>query len=69
VSPLADATTLGAGLLAGVAVGVWRDLDEAAATCSPAATVAPANALNRDRWREALTRASGWIPDLSALDF
>ncbi|HKA04085.1 MAG TPA: FGGY family carbohydrate kinase, partial [Acidimicrobiales bacterium] len=60
VSPLADATTLGAGLLAGVAVGVWRDLDEAAATFSPAATVAPANALDRDRWREALTRASGW---------
>jgi glycerol kinase len=69
VSPVADATTLGAGYLAGVAVGVWRNLDEAAATWAPRATVTPARTLDRDRWREALTRASGWIPDLSALDF
>jgi len=69
ISRVADATTLGAGYLAGAAVGVWRDLDEAAETWAPRATVTPARTLDRERWREALTRASGWIPDLSALDF
>jgi len=69
VSPLADATTLGAGFLAGVAVGVWNDLAAAVATWSPRAIVAPARALDREQWRTALTRASGWIPELSALDF
>jgi len=69
VSPIADATTLGAGFLAGVATGVWTDLAEAAATWSPRAVVAPARALDREQWRMALSRASGWIPELSALDF
>jgi len=69
VSPVAEATTLGAGFLAGVAVGVWDDLDAAVATWSPRTVIAPARALDRDQWRMAVTRASGWIPELSALDF
>jgi glycerol kinase len=69
VSPVVEATTVGAGVLAGLAVGVWSSLDETAATWSPRARVEPGERLDRDRWREALTRASAWIPDLSALDF
>jgi glycerol kinase len=69
VSPIADATTLGAGFLAGVGVGVWPDLAEATATWSPRAVVAPARTLDREQWRAAVNRASGWIPELSALDF
>jgi glycerol kinase len=69
ISPVADATTLGAAFLAGVGVGVWSDLAGAAATWSPRATFAPGRELDRAQWRTALTRASGWIPELSALDF
>jgi hypothetical protein len=31
--------------------------------------VEPARALDRDRWREAVERAAGWEPDLSAISF
>jgi glycerol kinase len=69
VSPVVEATTVGAGVLAGLAVGMWPSLAESATTWSPSAVVAPRQALDRERWRDALTRASAWIPDLSALDF
>ena len=39
VSPTTDATTLGAGLLAGFAIGTWSTIDELADTWQPAATV------------------------------
>jgi glycerol kinase len=68
VSPVMEATTVGAGILAGLAVGMWSSLDEAAGW-SPRAIVEPGPRLDRERWRDALTRASAWIPDLSALDF
>jgi len=69
VSPVVEATTVGAGILAGVAVGTWSGAEEAAAGWSPRAVVEPGPPLDRERWRDALTRASAWIPDLSALDF
>jgi glycerol kinase len=69
VSPVTEATTLGAGYLAGLAVGTWTDLDEVADSWSPAAVVEPTGSLDRDRWRQAIERSSRWIPDLSALDF
>ena len=69
VSPVLEATTLGAAFLAGMAVGIWADEDEVAATWSPRSTVAPAATTDRRRWREACERARGWIPELSALDF
>ena len=69
VSPVAEATTLGAAFLAGIAVGTWSSLEEAAGTWSPARVVEPAAATDRDRWRDAVERASAWIPELSALDF
>ncbi len=69
VSPVADATTLGAGFLAGLAVGVWSDVDDLAAAWRPRATIDPGPPLDRERWAEAVERARGWIPSLSALDF
>ena len=69
VSPVTEATTLGAAFLAGLAVGTWGGWDDIAATWSPAVAVAPGRPLDRERWHEARRRAGGWEPDLSALDF
>ena len=69
VSPVLEATTLGAAFLAGLAVGTWKGWDDVATAWSPAAVVEPTRTLDRDRWREARSRATAWIPDLSALDF
>ncbi len=57
VSPVVDATTLGAGLLAGLAVGSWKSLDDVAGTWRPARIVEPARQLDRSQWAEAVTRA------------
>ena len=69
VSPQTEATTIGAGYLAGLAVGVWDSFDDIAAAWRPHAVVAPTRQLDREQWAEAITRAREWIPDLSALDF
>ena len=69
VSPVTEATTLGAGFLAGVAVGTWNSLGEAVRTWAPRQTVTPTDQLDRKTWREAVSRAAGWIPELSGLDF
>jgi glycerol kinase len=69
VSPVLEATTLGAAFLAGVAVGTWSDLAEIADHWAPRTTVDPGPALDRARWAEAVTRATAWIPELSGLDF
>jgi glycerol kinase len=68
-----DATTLGAGYLAGVGVGVWSGTSDLDDHWRPAARYEPARGtaatVGRDRWHEAVGRSRGWIPDLSALDF
>jgi glycerol kinase len=69
VSPEREATTLGAGYLAGLAVGTWSGWDEIAAGWHPATVVEPGRELDRARWREAVERAAGWEPDLSAISF
>jgi glycerol kinase len=69
VSSTIDATTLGAGFLAGAATGVWADVATAAGSWRPARTIEPAGGGARERWAEAIRRAGGWIPELSALDF
>ncbi len=69
VSPVREATTLGAAYLAGLAVGTWGKFEELADLWRPRAAVEPIASLDRDRWREAVTRATSWIPELSALDF
>ncbi|MBM3729735.1 MAG: hypothetical protein FJW44_02785 [Actinobacteria bacterium] len=77
VSPVSEATTLGAAFLAGTARdtgAIWPTLDAAVSTWAPATTVRPsisdtARATARDKWAQTLRSAKAWIPDLSALDF
>jgi glycerol kinase len=69
IAPVTDATTLGAGFLAGLATGVWNGFDDVAAAWKPRATIEPGPPPDRVRWNRAVERAAGWIPDLSALDF
>jgi glycerol kinase len=73
VSPVSEATTLGAAYAAGLATGTWSDLDDISALWRPRATIDPDPNVDRDRtradWARAVTRVEGWIPDLSALDF
>jgi glycerol kinase len=69
VSPVLEATTLGAGFLAGLATGVWDSWDDLGATWSPRVRVEPGAVTDRDRWRDAVDRSREWFSDLSALDF
>ena len=73
VSPVAEATTVGAAYLAGLAVGTWSDLDEIESLWSPHSTVDPQSNYDRSavraQWERAVTRAAGWITELSSLDF
>ncbi|MDA0370411.1 MAG: FGGY-family carbohydrate kinase [Actinomycetota bacterium] len=73
VSPVTEATTLGAAFLAGLSLGVWGDLADIAHLWRPSSIVEPDPSIDRASWRgewsEAVTRVEGWIPDLSALDF
>lgn len=69
VSPVLEATTLGAAYLAGMAVGVWKDEDEVAESWRPRAVVEPRRRTNRDRWRAAVERAKQAVPELSSLEF
>ncbi len=69
VSPVREATALGAAYLAGLAVDTWTGLDEIRALWSPGERYEPIGSFDRDRWRDAIRRASAWHEDLSALDF
>ncbi len=74
VSPVLEATTLGAGLLAGLAIGTYGSMDDIAATFSPRRTVEPrsdtaARAAGRERWLAARAKAEGTIPELSGISF
>lgn len=69
VSPVVEATTLGAAFLAGLEVGVWGSFDDIAATWNPAQIIEPQHALDREAWGRAIDRSRTWIPELSALDF
>ena len=73
VSPVLEATTLGAAFMAGLASGTWRDEDELADTWSPRRTVEPSETAppgaDRARWLEARSRAERTVPELSEIDF
>jgi glycerol kinase len=69
LSPGPERTTNGAGFLAGLAVGMWSDLGEIGDLWKPAAVVEPTGSFDRERWRDAVSRAARWHPDLSALEF
>jgi glycerol kinase len=69
-----EATTRGAGYLAGVAAGVWADEVEATATYTPRAVVDPGispeeRERRRARWQDMRGRAERTVPELSALSF
>jgi glycerol kinase len=74
LSPELEATTLGAGMLAGLALGAWAGTDEVADAYRPRATVPPRlsgsdRQAERARWLEARGRAERTIPELSGIDF
>ncbi len=69
VAPVREATTLGAGFLAGLAVGTWTDWAEVESTWRPSTRVEPGRPTDRDRWADAVARAGRWYEDLSSLDF
>jgi glycerol kinase len=69
VSPVVEATTLGAAFLAGLSTGTWGGWDDIAATWRPQRTVEPGPPLDREQWARAVERARAWYPELSALDF
>ena len=74
ISPVLEATTLGAGLLAGLAVGTYATTTELAGTFTPRKTVEPLGAeservASRDRWLAARRKAEGTIPELSGISF
>ncbi len=74
VSPVREATTLGAAYLAGMALGVWADEEDVARAWTPGRVVEPTTNDNvrtsrRERWLEARERALHTVPELSGLDF
>ncbi len=69
VSPVVEATTLGAGFLAGLATGMWGRWADIAATWAPRTRVEPVRTTDRDLWSQAVERSREWFADLSALDF
>jgi glycerol kinase len=74
VSPVTEATTLGAAYLAGLSVGVWADEAETAALFRPARVAEPklsddARGSARARFSAAVEGCAGWVPELSAISF
>ncbi len=74
ISPVLEATTLGAGLLAGLAIGAYTSTDELADTFTPLRTVEPrgddlARTTTRERWLAARAKAEATIPELSGITF
>jgi glycerol kinase len=74
VSPVLEATTLGAAYLAGMALGLWADEEEVAGAWTPQRVVEPRvsdarRAELRTRWLTARNRALRAVPELSSLDF
>ena len=69
ISPVREATALGAALMAGLAVGHHATVADLARTWMPRARIEPRATLDRDQWREAVQRSGKWIPTLSGIDF
>jgi glycerol kinase len=71
VSPISEATTLGAGFMAGTESGQWHNLSVAAEALSGAPVTSPLGepGISRQQWSQAVSRSRSWIPELSSLDF
>ena len=70
ISPVVEATTLGAAFAAGLALGTWASLDDIAATWAPTATRrAGCRRSTGSAGPRRCERAGAWFPELSGLDF
>lgn len=74
LSPELEATTRGAGILAGLAAGTWESMDAVAEAYHPRSTVPPRLSESdrqalRARWLDARDRATRTIPELSGIEF
>ncbi len=73
VSPTTEATSRGAAFLAGLAIGRWTSVDDAADLWNPFSVTRPGSResrlADRTRWARAIDRARTWHPELSALEF
>lgn len=69
LSPLLEATTLGAGFLAALGIGLIADEEEIADLWRPRAVIEPDGPADRERWHEAVARARAWHPELTSLSF
>jgi glycerol kinase len=69
ISAELEATSLGAGFLAGLAAGVWSSEADVATVAKPRLVLEPAGPDRRARWKEAVSRSERWIPELSELHF
>jgi glycerol kinase len=74
ISPVLEATTLGAAYLAGMALGVWADEEAVADAWNPSRVIEPRagdarRAQGRARWLDARARSLRAVPELSGLDF
>ena len=70
VAPVTEATTLGAGFLAGLAVGLWWSRRHRRRPGAPSNTGGAGRPVSTGpRGPDAVDRAAGWIPELSAIDF
>ena len=74
ISPVLEATTLGAAYLAGLAIGTWKDEEDIAGTWTPRREVEPSisadeHGTRRERWLRARVRSEATIPELSGLEF
>ncbi len=75
VSPVVEATTLGAGYLAGLALGTWKSEEEIASLWSPKKIVEPTTRTqssweaSRSSWLTVRERVLRVVPELSELDF
>jgi glycerol kinase len=68
-SSLLEATTRGAGVLAGLGIGRFHALEETADLVAPAEIIQPRRRGDRERWLDARDRSLKVVPLLSALEF
>ena len=69
ISAELEATSLGAGFLAGLSTGTWSNEQDVAQLARPSSIVEPTGPDRRPRWKEASQRAVRWLPELSELTF
>ena len=69
ISQEVECTSLGVAYLAGIGVGIWKNLEETGGLYTPAKVCEPQPSNIRDGWDRAIEAAKGFYPDLSAIEF